>query len=311
MTRLVAVVGPTAAGKSALGVEIASAHGGEVINCDSRLFYRGFDIGTAKPSKDEMRGVPHHLIDILEPDETLGLRSFLDLATDTIREVASRRRLPVLVGGTGQYVWGLLEGWEVSRVAPDPRFRAELEEFAKVEGPEALAARLEEVDPEAAARIDPRNVRRVIRALEVARVRGAGAPSRWKKAKAPPFRAQILGVTLPRPELYRRIDERIDRMVEKGWLDEVRRLLESGVPEDAGAMRSIGYQAMARAARGELSLAEAVAIARHDTRRLVRHQYNWFRLSDRRIRWLEGDRPGAAAIEIVRDWLWAGEGNPE
>lgn len=307
MTRLVAVVGPTATGKSALAAEIAASFGGEVINCDSRLFYRGFDIGTAKPTQEERRGVPHHLIDVLDPTETLGLRAFLDRVGEVIRDVVARGRLPVLVGGTGQYVWGLLEGWEVSRVAPDPGFRAELERLAREQGPEALVERLKEADPEAARRIDPRNLRRVIRALEVARARGATGIRRWAKSARPPFDAFVLGITLPRPELYRRIDERIDQMVRKGWTEEVLRLLASGVPDDAVGMRGIGYQAMARAGKGEISIAEAIASARHDTRRLIRHQYNWFRLSDRRITWMEsGEGISTRATQAVREWLEGG-----
>lgn len=316
MTRVVAVVGPTAAGKSAVAVEIALAFDGEVVNADSRLFCRGFDIGTAKPTMDEQKGVPHHLVDVLEPGDSLGLRAYLDQANGAIEAIAGRGHLPVVVGGTGQYLWGLLEGWRVARVPPDADFRIGLEREAAERGYEALAARLKRADPEAAARIDPRNVRRVIRALEVARGRGEGAMSPGKSER-PPYDSHLIGLTMPRPELYRRVDERIDRMIETGWLDEVRRLLEAGVGLEAPCMRSIGYSDMALVATGQMPLEEAVRKARHDTRRLVRHQYNWFRLGDPRIHWIPADEAAAhEAIREVHAWLGAvagakSEGHPE
>lgn len=306
MTRVVAVVGPTAAGKSAVAVEIALAIGGEVVNADSRLFCRGFDIGTAKPTPAEQKGVPHHLINILESGESLGLRAYLDRANGAIEAVIGRGRVPVVVGGTGQYVWGLLEGWRVARVPPDPAFRASLEREAAERGFEAVASRLRNVDPEAAARIDPRNIRRVIRALEVARGRGEGTegPGRPGKAERPPYDSYLIGLTMPRPDLYRRVDERIDRMVESGWLDEVKRLLDAGVALEAPCMQSIGYSDMARVAIGQMPLREAVKAAQHDTRRLVRHQYSWFRLGDPRIHWISsGSAASDQAIDAIRKWL--------
>jgi tRNA dimethylallyltransferase len=298
-------------------VEIALALRGEVVNADSRLFCRGFDIGTAKPGSSERKAVPHHLMDVVAPGETLGLRAYLDLANAAIASIASRGNLPVVVGGTGQYVWGLLEGWEVARVPPDPRLRASLEREAEEQGAPALLERLRRLDPEAAARIDPRNVRRIIRAFEVARSdlgpdmtpanTGAGAGSGRRKAAQPPYDTLVIGLTMPRAELYRRVDGRIDQMLARGWVDEVRRLLAAGVRRDSPCMEGIGYGAMAAAIAGEISIEEAVRRARHDTRRLVRHQYGWFRLADPRIRWLdtaEASSPVAArAVELVRDWL--------
>ena len=302
-TKLAAVVGPTATGKSALAVEIALAFSGEVINADSRLFYRGFDIGTAKPTQEERRGVPHHLVDGLGPDETFSLAGFLDAARAAELDITGRGKLPVLVGGTGQYVWGLLEGWEAPRVPPDPVLRRALEHEAREKGVEALFARLEQASPASAASVDRRNPRRVIRALERAAA-GPGAASRPKKAAAPPFDALVIGLTLPRHELYARIDRRIDAMAAAGWADEVRRLLASGVSRDCPVMSSIGYRGMAAYVSGEISLEEAIAAARKDTRRLVRHQYNWFKLSDPRILWLEGGEGAEEqAAHVIRAWL--------
>ena len=271
VTRVVAVVGPTAAGKTGLAVEIALALEGEVVNADSRLFCRGFDIGTAKPSQAERRGVPHHLIDILGPAETLGLRAFIDQADRVIASIREHGNLPVVVGGTGQYVWGLLDAWDVARVPPDADFRAGLEREAAARGFEAVAERLRRADPEAAGRIDPRNVRRVIRALEIARARAAETgPHRGEeknsphdsKSDRPAYDYFVIGLTLPRAELYRRVDERIDRMVADGWVDEVRRLLESGVAIDAPCMGGIGNRAIEAFAIGDPKLEDAGRKAR-------------------------------------------------
>ncbi len=297
--RLVAVVGPTATGKSALAVDIALQFDGEVINADSRLFYRGLDIGTAKPSAAEERGVPHHLIDILGPYESFSLASFLDLARAVISDVTGRGRLPVLVGGAGQYVWGLLEGWDVPRVPPNAELRADLERGVQERGVESLYKRLVSLNPEAAASVDSRNPRRVARALEMAL--SEQPVVRPRKAAAPPYDALVIGLTMPRPSLYARVDRRIDRMVAAGWVDEVRSLLARGAYRDAPAMTGIGYREIASHLAGEMTLEEAVAAARKATRRLIRHQYNWFKLSDPRILWLDAG-PGARgrAVEAVR-----------
>jgi tRNA dimethylallyltransferase len=226
----------------------------------------------------------------------------------------------VVAGGTGQYVWSLLEGWEVARVPPDPQLRASLEREAGEQGPAALFERLRRLDPEAAARIDPRNVRRIIRAFEVARSSpksgdgpasgeafASGGTRGPKKAALPPYDALIIGLTMPRTELYRRVDERIDRMLAAGWVNEVERLLASGVRPDSPCMEGIGYPGIVAAINGKISIDEATQRARHDTRRLVRHQYGWFRLRDPRIRWIDAadsSTPVAVrAIELVRDWL--------
>ena len=300
MTRLLAIVGPTAAGKSRLALSLATRFDGEIVNADSRLFYRGFDIGTAKPIWDERRSVPHHLIDFLNADETLGLARFIELAAKTCKAVAERGRLPILVGGTGQYVWGLLEGWQVPRVPPNPELRLKLEALVETEGAAAVFAHLEKLDPEAAHRVDAKNPRRVIRAIEIATAVGpSSAPS---KAVHPPFDHLVLGVDAPRDVLYRRIDDRIDAMVASGWLQEIATLLKSGVRLDAPGMSAIGYREMAAAYRGKISLAEAVVQTRAATRQLVRRQGNWFRKTDSRIHWLEGDVERQAA-RAVEEWL--------
>ncbi|MBM3959949.1 MAG: tRNA (adenosine(37)-N6)-dimethylallyltransferase MiaA [SAR202 cluster bacterium] len=304
MIRVVAVVGPTATGKTGLAVDIALAVGGEIVNADSRQFCRGFDIGTAKPTAADRRGVPHHLVDIVEAGGNVGLRDFIDRAQAAISSVHAGGRIPIVAGGTGQYVWSLLEGWTVARVPPDPEFRVLMEREAADKGHEAVFARLQALDPVAAQRIDGRNVRRVIRAIEVARELGPVAVRGPGRATVPPYEYLVIGLTLERKALYERIDRRIDAMVAAGWQAEVAGLLAQGVPADAPCFGAIGYPGMVAAARGEITLHDAVRRARHDTRRLVRHQYNWFKLSDSRISWLDaGQDPSTAAIALARAFL--------
>ena len=190
MKKLIAVVGPTAAGKSALAIKMARRFGGEIVNADSRLLYRGFDIGTAKPTPDKRFGVPHHLVDVLDPDDSYSLAAFLDDSRRLIGEITSRGRLPIVVGGTGQYAWGLLEGWDVPRVGPDAELRRYLEEQLDNEGLDSLVAQLLDLDPEAAETIDLRNPRRVMRAIERAR---AGEPGTGGSAFAGPSALQRTG----------------------------------------------------------------------------------------------------------------------
>ena len=301
--KLLVVVGPTASGKTALSISLAQAFNGEVINSDSRLFYRGFDIGTAKPSEEDLTAAPHHLIDFLEPEDSFGLADYLDSVREIAAKVMTRQALPVLAGGAGQYVWGLLEGWNVPRVTPNPELRAELECVAQEEGGEVVFARLEQLDPEAAERIDSRNVRRVIRAIEVAQAGGNTGP---RRAEEPPYDALIIGLKLGRERLYARIDARIDGMLMAGWVDEVRQMVERGVPMNAPAMTGIGYRELAGYLAGERTYSDAVHATRRATRSLARHQDNWFSADDKRINWLDAADPegvAAAATDRVESWL--------
>ncbi|MDP6108185.1 MAG: tRNA (adenosine(37)-N6)-dimethylallyltransferase MiaA, partial [Candidatus Brocadiia bacterium] len=269
---LLAIVGPTAAGKSALALRLALRHGGEIVSADSRQVYRLMDIGTAKPAPEELSAVPHHLIDAVDPDEPFSLAMFLEQARAAIADIAARSRLPILVGGTGQWVWALLEGWEVPAVAPDTRLRANLEERARQEGHEALYAELSRTDPAAAARIDARNVRRVVRALEIAAVGGTPPGKDTPDKTSPPFDARLIGLTLERGELYRRIDDRVDSMIERGWVGEVSGLLERGYGPELPSMSGLGYGDLARHVRGELDLDAAVELIKFGTHRFARSQ---------------------------------------
>jgi tRNA dimethylallyltransferase len=283
---LLVVVGPTAVGKTGLAVQLGQALGGEVVSADSRQVYRGMDIGTAKPTVEERTQTPHHLIDIRNPDDPLSLAEYQALAYRIIDNLLARGKLPMLVGGTGQYVRAVVEGWNIPAVPPDDALRAELYAEAEAAGHEALHARLRALDPVAAERIDARNVRRVIRALEVCLVAGRPISELQRKSPSPYLILQI-GLTRPRAILYRRADDRIERMMAAGLVDEVRRLVAAGYNWHLPAMSSLGYRQIGAHLRGETSLEEAVQSIKRETRRFIRHQYNWFRPSAPHIRWFD------------------------
>ena len=285
---IVAIVGATAAGKTALSLELAKRLPAEIASVDSRQVYRRMDIGTAKPTLEEQSRARHHLIDIVEPTDDFSLADYLERAHCAIRDIGNRGRLPLLVGGTGQYLWALLEDWQVPSVAPDREFREEMEALAAEQGNQAVHDRLRALDRESAAAIDPRNLRRVIRALEVHHQTGVPF-SQMRSRGEGRYDSLVIGLTLPRDELYRRIDSRVDAMIEAGWPDEVRRLLDGGATPERPSMSSVGYRDLAACLRGVTSLEEAVRNVKSHTRRFARRQYAWFRLSDPRIRWLQSN----------------------
>lgn len=300
---LVAIVGPTAVGKTQVSVEVAATLGAEIVSADSRLLYRGMDIGTAKPTEAQLRKVPHHLIDVAEPEEAWNLVRFQRAANRAIADIQSRGKLPILVGGTGQYVTAILEGWAPPPTAGDETLRRVLESFAEMHGPEALHHRLEQVDPTSAEEIDAANIRRVARALEVFELTGSAA-SEVRGADAPEYRILRIGLNQPRDVLYRRIDQRIDRMLLAGLVDEVQHLLDRGISPDHPPMSAIGYKQIAAHLRGEISMPVAVQQMRRRSRQFVRRQANWFKADDPRIEWFEA-RKGVAQkiVERIRAWL--------
>lgn len=307
--RLLAIVGPTATGKTALAVRLAERLSGEIVNADSRQVYRGMDIGTAKPTAADRARARHWLVDVAEPDEPFSLGRYLELAGAALDDCWSRGTLPILVGGTGQYVWALLEGWQVPRVPPDPQLRAELEAQAEREGPAVLLAELERVDPAYAARVDRTNLRRVIRALEV--YRRTGRPISACQTREPPdFAWTAVGLRCDRGELYRRIDARVDRMVAAGLVDEVRGLIERGYGCELPAMSGIGYRQVCQYLAGEVALEEAIARIKTETHRLARMQHTWFRPDDSRIQWIDVTErdPFADTLGVVESRLTAERG---
>ena len=286
MSHLVAIVGPTAVGKSKLAIRLAQIFDAEIVGADSRQVYRYLDIGTAKPSPEERALVPHHLIDVVDPDEDFSLALYQRMAYEAIENIQRRGKPAFLVGGSGLYVWSIIGGLRIPQVPPNPQFRRKLEERAAKEGGEVLHRELQEIDPASAQRIDPRNIRRLIRALEVSHL--SDVPfTQLQRGEPPPFRALVVGLTTARQELYRRIDSRVDWMVEQGLVHEVEGLLSRGYGPDLPAMSGLGYKQIGLYLEGEMDLAQAVQRIKYETHRFARHQYAWFRPEDKRIHWFD------------------------
>ena len=286
---LIVIVGPTAVGKTALSLRVAEDFDGEIISADSRQIYRGLNIGTDKVAPAQRARVPHHLLDVVEPDQVLTLADFQEEVYAAIEVIQQRQRLPLLVGGTGQWVKAVVEGWGIPRVPPDPVLRAELATQAEEIGTAGLHAHLAAVDPPTAQKLDPRNVRRVIRALEV--YQKTGLPiSQHQRKKPPPYRILQIGLTRPREALYERIDRRVDEMIAQGLLEEVKALVAAGYSWNLPAMSGLGYRQVGQYLRNEITLVEAIALIKKETRRFVRQQYNWFRLDDPSIHWCDMSR---------------------
>ena len=297
---LIVIVGPTAVGKTDLALELAERLHGEIVSADSRLFYRGMDIGTAKPSRTERLRVPHHLVDVADPAETWSLAIFQRAAAQAIAGIHRRGNLPMLVGGTGQYIQAVTQAWVPAPVPQDTRLREILEDLAGTFGAGWLHDRLRLIDPLSAERIDARNVRRTIRALEVIFTTGRKFSAQGGKGESP-YRLLTIGLTRPRPELYARIDARIETMFAAGLLDEVRTLLAAGCTPDLPAMSAIGYRQSIAVLEGKISLEEAKVQMRHLTRVFVRRQANWFKATDPQIHWFEaGSVPLEKIIRLVR-----------
>lgn len=302
---LIVIAGPTAVGKTAFSLQIAQDFDGEIISADSRQIYRGLDIGTDKVGKEQRACIPHHLLDVVEPDQVLTLAEFQARAYAAIEAIQQRRRLPLLVGGAGQWVKAVVEGWGVPRVPPDHALRAQLEAQVQEIGAEALHAQLAAVDPQAAQKLDRRNVRRVIRALEV--YQKTGIPiSQHQRKTPPPYQILQIGLTRPRQELYRRIDQRIEQMMAGGLVAEVERLAAAGYGWELPAMSGLGYRQIGQYLQDEISLAEAVALIKKETRRFVRQQYTWFRLDDPNIHWFDISQGADEAYAEIESFLKAG-----
>ena len=300
---VVVILGPTAVGKTDVAIQLAEQLNGEIVSADSRLFYRGMDIGTAKPSLEDRKRVPHHLIDVADPDQVWSLVVFQHAARQTIEAIHQRRRLPFLVGGSGQYIRSVVNAWDAPPIEPHPRLRHALEDWSREIGVQGLHARLATLDPNAAAKIDPRNVRRTIRALEVIFSSGMMFSQQMKSGKSPYDLLQI-GLTRPRADLYARVDARIHAMLVAGFVDEVRSLLQKGYSPELPTLSAIGYREIIGYLQGKMGLEEAVTLIKRQTRVFVRRQANWFKPEDLKIYWYEmnlGVENELAAF--VRGWL--------
>ncbi|WP_179860950.1 tRNA (adenosine(37)-N6)-dimethylallyltransferase MiaA [Bhargavaea cecembensis] len=285
---VVAIIGPTASGKTALSVRLAESAGGEVINGDALQVYRGLDIGTAKITQEEKRDVPHHLFDILEPSERFSVADYQFRVREKIREIRERGRLPILVGGTGLYVQAVLYDFRFTEEKTDARYREEMERLLEAEGPGALHAELARLDPGAAAGIHPNNVRRVLRALDIIGVSGhAKAEQEGGGGRDPVYRHLLVGLDMDREKLYGRINRRLDLMMERGLTEEVEKLIGAGLA-DSQSMRAIGYREIASVLAGERTMEEALELAKRNTRRYAKRQLTYFR-NKLDVHWLDAE----------------------
>ncbi|MBQ1351406.1 MAG: tRNA (adenosine(37)-N6)-dimethylallyltransferase MiaA [Oscillospiraceae bacterium] len=274
------ITGPTATGKTRLGVSLARAYGGEVVSVDSMQVYRQMDIGTAKPTLQEMDGVPHHMIDVADPSEDYSVARYVEQASACVDDILSRNKLPVLVGGTGLYLDALLAGRSFAARAEDPALRADLERRAAAEGGEALLSDLAKVDPESAARLHPNDVKRIVRALEVYSVTGIPLSVHHEASRRVPPRYAACQLALSfaaREDLYARINQRVDEMISSGLVEEVQGLLSRGLSPRATSMQAIGYKELCAAIAGEMPLADAVSEIKLRSRQYAKRQITWLR----------------------------------
>ena len=297
MDKIICVVGPTASGKTALAVELAKYTGGEVVSCDSMQIYRRLSIGTAKPTLEEMQGIPHHMIDVCEPDEDFSVGRYVEMATPIVEDILRRGKTAVIAGGTGLYVDNLIKGGEFAPT-PSTGCRERLEERLKTEGLDALIEELRSIDP-AALDKSQNNPRRIIRALEVFQETGETITAHNRRTAAIPPRFDPLWIGIDyvnRQELYDRIDLRVELMVKDGLLEEIREVLGSGIPEKCTAMQAIGYKEFIDAMAGRSSIDEAIAQVQQSSRRYAKRQLTWFRRNEK-VQWLRRE-PGQSTEEI-------------
>lgn len=285
---LIVIVGPTAAGKTSLSIELALEINGEIISADSMQVYKYMDIGTAKPTLEERKGVKHYLIDEVEPDQEFNVAKYKELADKYINEILSKNRLPIMIGGTGLYVDTVINNIQFSETICDWEYRQQLTETAKTKGNEYVHKMLEEVDPDAAARLHPNNLRRIIRALEVYKYTGVPISKHQEESvkKPSPYHTAIIGLTMDRQRLYERINKRIDIMLEQGLIDEVKKLMDMGYTKELTSMKGLGYKEIIDYLNGKTTLDEAIEILKRDTRRYAKRQLTWFRRNEN-IHWIE------------------------
>ena len=298
---LIIIAGPTAVGKSDLAVTFAKEFGGEVISADSMQVYRGLDIGSAKITPEEMQGVPHHLIDVLDPKEPFNVAVFQRLAKDALTEIYSRGRIPVICGGTGFYIQSVLYDIDFTENPADLSVRNALMKTAEEEGAEAIREKLLKIDPESAAGIDGNNVKRMIRAIEYYEMTGEkiSVHNARERAKESPYDSHFYVLTMDRERLYERIDARVDRMMEAGLLQETEKLKNCGCTREMTSMQGLGYKQLYRYLEGECSLPEAVESIKIETRHFAKRQLTWFR-REKAVRWIDVEKE--QAIDVLRTW---------
>lgn len=300
---VVVIVGPTAVGKTSFAIDLAERIDGEIVGADSRQTYRLMDIGTAKPTPAERQRMPHHLIDVVYPDEQLSLAQYQKLAYEAIESIAHRGKIPLLVGGTGQYISAVIEGWSIPEVPPNYALRNELETYARIHGSEALHKRLQKTDPISAEKIEHQNIRRVVRALEVC-IETNQRMSDLQRKKPPPYSIYGIGLDMERENLYQRADHRVDLMMENGLLEEVRMLLDKGYSRKLPSMSGIGYRQLIEHLLDNVPLDTAVETTKTVTHDFIRRQYTWFRKYNHSFMWhnVEEFSP-QHVIADVEKWL--------
>jgi tRNA dimethylallyltransferase len=301
--KLAVIVGPTAVGKTKVSVDVAKKLRGEIISGDSMQIYRGMDIGTAKIKKEEMQGIPHHLIDIKDPEESFSVAEFQRIVREKISEISRRGRLPMIVGGTGLYIQSVLYDYRFTGKGNTGRLRKELQERLRREGTEKLYRELSGIDPDSAIKIHPNDGRRIIRALEIYYSTGVTMTEHLRKQRNElRYDAAIVGLTMDRERLYRRIDERVDRMIEAGLLEEARRFYDRGL-RGCQSIQAIGYKELYAYFDGTLSLAEAIALLKKNTRNYAKRQYTWFK-NKMDVQWFDVEAyPYGVLIEKITEHI--------
>ena len=285
---LIVITGPTASGKTALSVELAKRLDGEIVNADSMQIYKYMDIGTAKPDMEERQGIPHHLIDIVNPDESFSVARYCECAKEVIDDIHKRGKIPVMVGGTGLYVDSLVNNIQFSEIEPDEVYRMEMENLADQKGNQYIYNMLLDIDPEGASKIKVADRKRVIRALEVYHLTGKTITwhNQQSRSVPSPYNTTMFAIDVDREALYDKINRRVDIMVKNGLVDEVKKILDMGIKKDTTAMQAIGYKEIAEYLQGDITLAEAIDKIKQGSRRYAKRQLTWYRRNEK-INWVK------------------------
>ena len=301
MTKLIVIAGPTAVGKTDTGISLAKAFNGEIISGDSMQVFRGMDVGTAKVTEEEMDGIPHHLIDIKDPEESFSVAEFQEKAKQLIHDIGKKGKIPIIVGGTGLYLNAVIYDYDFSKKEGDSSYRDELQAFADEYGNEALHLKLKEIDPKSFEELHPNNVRRVIRALEVFHHTGMSISERPDQPEESPYDHVIIGLTMERELLYDRINKRVDIMIETGLIEEVNSLYKKGI-RDCQSVQAIGYKEIYAFLEGSLTKEEAIESLKRNSRRYAKRQLTWFR-NKMNINWFDMSTNREKKLEEINQFV--------